>query len=81
VMARLRLFGPAREAAGTSDALVPGDNVAAVVAAARARFGEPFCAVLDGSRVWVNGDEAEPDTPVSDDDEVAVIPPVSGGCA
>ena len=48
---------------------------------ARARFGEPFCAVLDGSRVWVNGDEAEPDTPVGDDDEVAVIPPVSGGCA
>jgi molybdopterin converting factor small subunit len=36
--------------------------------------------VLNGSRVWVNGDEAEPDTPVGDDDEVAVIPPVSGGC-
>jgi molybdopterin synthase sulfur carrier subunit len=80
-MARLRLFGPAREGAGTSDVLVPGDNVAAVVAAARALFGEPFCAVLDGSRVWVNGDEAGPDTPVGDDDEVAVIPPVSGGCA
>ena len=31
-MARLRLFGPAREAAGTSGALVPGDSVAAVVA-------------------------------------------------
>ena len=80
-MARLRLFGPAREAAGTSGALVPGDNVAAVVAGARARFGEPFSTVLDGSRLWVNGDEADPDTPVGDDDEVAVIPPVSGGCA
>jgi sulfur-carrier protein len=80
-MARLRLFGPAREAAGTSEAVVPGDNVAAVVTAARERFGEPFCTVLDGSRLWVNGDEAGSDTPVSDDDEVAVIPPVSGGCA
>ena len=80
-MARLRLFGPAREAAGTSDALVPGHNVAAVVAVARERFGEPFSTVLDGSRVWVNGEEACPDTPVGDDDEVAVIPPVSGGGA
>ena len=80
-MARLRLFGPAREAAGTSGALVPGDNVAAVVAGARARFGEQFSTVLDRSRLWVNGEEADPDTPVDDDDEVAVIPPVSGGCA
>jgi len=74
------LFGPAREAAGASGALVPGDNVAAVVAGARERFGEPFSTVIDGSRLWVNGEEADPDTPVGDDDEVAVIPPVSGGC-
>jgi sulfur-carrier protein len=80
-MARLRLFGPAREAAGTSGVLVPGDNVAAVVAGARAQFGASFSDVLDRSRVWVNGEEADPDTPVGDDDEVAVIPPVSGGCA
>jgi sulfur-carrier protein len=80
-MARLRLFGPAREAAGTSGALVAGENVAAVVAGARAQFGEPFSTILDGSRLWVNGEEADPDTPVGDADEVAVIPPVSGGCA
>jgi molybdopterin converting factor small subunit len=80
-MALLRLFGPAREAAGTSGAVVPGDDVAAVVAGARARFGEPFSTVLEGSRLWVNGEEAQPDTAVDDDDEVAVIPPVSGGGA
>lgn len=80
-MARLRLFGPAREAAGTSDAIVSGSDVASVVAGARARFGEPFSTVLEGSRLWVNGEEAHPDTPVDDDDEVAVIPPVSGGSA
>jgi len=78
-VARLKLFGPAREAAGTPGATVPGHNVAAVMAGARARFGEPFSDILDGSRVWVNGDEADPDTPVGADDEVAVIPPVSGG--
>jgi len=79
-MAHLRLFGPAREAAATSDVVVPGDHVGAVVAGARARFGEPFSTVLDGSRLWVNGEEADLDTPVGDTDEVAVIPPVSGGC-
>ena len=78
-MARLRLFGPAREAAGTPEEFFPGLSVAAVIAAARARFGEPFGRILDGSRVWVNGDEAGQDMPVCDDDEVAVIPPVSGG--
>lgn len=79
-MALLRLFGPAREAAGTSGVFVPGESVGAVVGSARAQFGEPFSTVLDGSRLWVNGDEANLDTPVCDDDEVAVIPPVSGGC-
>ena len=80
-MARLRLFGPAREAAGTSSVLLPGDDVDAVVTQARARFGQPFSTVLDGSRLWVNGEEADLHSPVGDDDEVAVIPPVSGGCA
>jgi molybdopterin converting factor small subunit len=37
--------------------------------------------VLDCARVWVNGDEpaAGAATRVTDGDEVAVIPPVSGG--
>ena len=78
-MARLRLFGPAREAAGTSSASVSGHTVAAVMARAEEMFGELFSQILATSRVWVNGEEAGPDTRVSDQDEVAVIPPVSGG--
>jgi molybdopterin converting factor small subunit len=78
-MPRLRLFGPAREAAGVSSVTLPGQNVSAVVAAAQVRFGEPFSSIVAISKVWLNGDEVDLDTPVFDDDEVALIPPVSGG--
>jgi molybdopterin synthase sulfur carrier subunit len=78
-VAKLRLFGPAREAAGVSDLTLPGTDVAAVMAAAEARFGREFTEVLRVSRVWVNGEDVERSATVSEDDEVAVIPPVSGG--
>ena len=78
-MAVLRLFAAAREAAGRSRDEVDGDTVAAVLAAASVRYGEQFAAVLAASRVWVNGEPAAPDTPVGAADEVAVLPPVSGG--
>jgi molybdopterin converting factor small subunit len=35
--------------------------------------------VLARSRVWRNGDPADRADPVGPDDEVAVLPPVSGG--
>ena len=78
-MAVLRLFASAREAAGTGRDDVPGSTVGEVLAAARARYGDGFAAVLEGCRVWRNGDPATDDEPVRDDDEVAVLPPVSGG--
>jgi molybdopterin converting factor small subunit len=78
-MARLRFFGPAREAAGVSEVMVPGQSIAAIMATATARFGEPFAAILATSNVWLNGDPVGPDARVVDADEVAVIPPVSGG--
>jgi molybdopterin converting factor small subunit len=47
----------------------------------RAEHGAALEAVLDNARIWVNGDEpADGDaTVVNDGDEVAVLPPVSGG--
>lgn len=78
-VAVLRLFAAAREAAGRGRDEVPGTDVAGVLAAACARYGEHFAAVLARSKVWVNGEPAEPGDPVGDGDEVAVLPPVSGG--
>lgn len=78
-MAHLRLFGPARDAAGVAVADVPGQTVSEILAAANERYGTTFSDVLARSNVWLNGDVAPPDAPVTDDDEVAVLPPVSGG--
>jgi molybdopterin converting factor small subunit len=52
-----------------------------LLAAARAAYGNEFAAVLEVARVWVNGDEPTDGeaTVLADGDEVAVIPPVSGG--
>jgi molybdopterin converting factor small subunit len=78
-VATLRLFGPAREAAGVGRADIAGRSVTELITAAEARYGPAFAAVVATSRVWVNGEPATGDSPVADADEVAVIPPVSGG--
>ena len=78
-MAILRLFAQAREAAGTRSAEFDASSVGDVLAMARAQFGDGFGAVLDGSKVWLNGEPADEAEAVGPKDEVAVLPPVSGG--
>jgi sulfur-carrier protein len=78
-MVVLRLFAQAREAAGRARDAVDGATVDEVLAAARARYGEEFAALLPTCRIWVNGEPAHQADPVKADDEVAVLPPVSGG--
>jgi molybdopterin converting factor small subunit len=78
-LAVLRLFAGAREAAGTGRDELPGSTVADVLDAARARYGAPFADLLEHCAVWCNGEPCEPDHPVTEGDEVAVLPPVSGG--
>ena len=77
----LRLFAAAREAAGVGTVALDAETVGDALAQARARFGEHFGAVLDGARVWLDGDEpaAGDATPLADGSELAVLPPVSGG--
>ena len=73
------LFAAAREAAGTGREVVDGDTVGDVLDAAVDRFGPAFSDVLTTCRVWVNGEAADRIAPVRPTDEVAVLPPVSGG--
>jgi molybdopterin synthase sulfur carrier subunit len=81
-MARVtvRLFASAREAAGRAGDSFDADDLDELLAAARARFGPTFTAVLATARVWVNGDEPPNGAArLADGDEIAVLPPVSGG--
>jgi len=78
-MTRLLLLGPAREAAGVSRDEIDGVSVGEVLEIAVARYGADFARVLAVSQVWVNGEVSTRADVVGPYDEVAVLPPVSGG--
>lgn len=78
-MATLRLFASAREAAGADRVEIEADTVGAVLDEAVLRYGPDFERVLTRCRVWRNGEPASGNDRVGVDDEVAVLPPVSGG--
>lgn len=78
-MAVVRLFAGLRDAAGVSRVEIEGRTVNEVISMAVERFGPRFESGLARARVWVNGEEAVGDQAVGDGDEVALLPPVSGG--
>ena len=78
-MITLRLFASARQAAGTGRDAFAGGTVDEVLRAAVDRYGDGFGEVLGTCRVWLNGEEADPGALVGSGDEIAVLPPVSGG--
>ena len=78
-MATLRLFASLREEAGDRSVTLPGETTGEVVAAACEKYGEHFAELVGTCKVWVNGEPADDDTAVLDTDEVALLPPVSGG--
>ena len=78
-MATLRLFANLRESAGTDAADFDAATVEDLLGQASERFGGRFQLGLSAARVWVNGEQAEGSTAIGSNDEVALIPPVSGG--
>ena len=78
-MATLRLFASAREAAGVGSDTFAEKSVGGLLDAAVERYGSTFAEVLVTCRVWLNGEEVGREATLCDSDEVAVLPPVSGG--
>lgn len=82
-MARLRLFAGLREAAGTASDEIDAPDLATLLDEARRRYGPQFARSLEFTSVMVNRepvDSAQASTiALSANDEVALLPPVSGG--
>lgn len=78
-MATVRFFAQAREAAGSGALQFNGSTVDEVLNAAIAHCGAELARVVAMSKVWLNGEEVPRSHAVTDKDEVAVLPPVSGG--
>lgn len=80
-LVRVRLFAALRELAGAQEVQAHGESVGAVVEALSDRFGDRFAAVAKVGSVVVDGERAGPETPLTGVEEVALLPPVSGGAA
>lgn len=77
----MRLFASAREAAGRGDDQIDASTLGELLDVVRDRYGDGFATVLSSARVWINGDEPTSGlaTALRPHDEVAILPPVSGG--
>ena len=75
----VRLFAALRELAGSSRVEAEGATVGEVVQALSARYGERFEGIARMGSVVVGGERADPETPLTEGQEVALLPPVSGG--
>jgi molybdopterin converting factor small subunit len=78
-MPTLRLFARFREIAGTDETIVEDGTVGEILDRASAAYGPAFANGLKSAGVWVNGNPVGRDATVGADDEMAIIPPVSGG--
>lgn len=75
----VRLFAALREIAGDSHVEATGNTVGDVIDDLSARYGERFAQIAEVGSFVVNGERAARDTPIAEGDEVALLPPVSGG--
>ena len=75
----MRLFAVLREIAGEARVSADGSSVEQVVQTLCDRYGDRFTSVVRVSSVVVDGERASLETPLSGSEEVALLPPVSGG--
>lgn len=78
---QVKLFAVLREMAGIGDleiSLSKGASCSEALASLKATFGFPD-AVLERCLIALNGEYAHRDTCLSGGEELAILPPVSGG--
>jgi MoaD family protein len=75
----VRLFAALRELAGASRVEAAGRTAGEIADALSTVYGERFGSIAAVSSLVVNGERAERDTPVAEGDDMAILPPVSGG--
>ena len=79
-MIRVRLFAALRELAGAAELTdVAPRSVGDLADGLGARFGDRFAQIAAVSSFVVNGERASRSTALADGDEIAILPPVSGG--
>jgi len=76
---RVRLFAALRELAGSGEVEAEGATVGEVVDVLAARFGERFERIARVGSIIVDGERASPGTALDGGEQVALLPPVSGG--
>jgi len=86
---KIKLFANLREVAGASSVEVPGENINDLLMNLIAKYPSLEDMVLEDGKIrgyiniLVNGDNIQHldglDTKVTDSDEIAMFPPVSGG--
>jgi sulfur-carrier protein len=75
----VRLFAALREIAGNSHVEAEGQTVGDVVGSLADRFGPRFAEVARAGSVVVDGERATSERALAGTEEVAILPPVSGG--
>jgi MoaD family protein len=82
---KVRLFASLREVAGASSVEVEAATVGELVRTMSERYGREFDRLLGAGSVVINGDRIAPGDAtastrvLAETDEVALLPPVSGG--
>ncbi len=76
---RVRLFAALRELAGASELDLDGRDVGEVLDQLSDKLGPEFDRIMAAGSVVVDGERASRDRGLGPDDEVALLPPVSGG--
>jgi MoaD family protein len=76
---RIRLFAALRDIAGASELEFDAPDVATLREELAAKFGDEFGRILAAGAVIVDEEKAADDRRLQPGDDVALLPPVSGG--